>query len=399
MQRTLSLRIYPNKAQERHVRECLFLASLVHNAAIAERQIHYRNTGRSPSAYDQIKELPALKREDPRFQCIPANALQQVLLRVEKAYHAFFAKRARYPRFIRARYYRSLTFPKSVGDFKVDERRVWLTKLGWMKARGQRCDWLKQWSPKSSVVELRPSGKWMLHVQCELADAKSKVSMGGEIGLDAGLASLIATSDGETVANPRHLRRAEARLRRLQCQLSRKKKGSRNRDRHRRLLARQYEKVRNARRDFNHKLSRKLVDEHGFIAVEGGLHGLGRGALAKGVNDAAWGQLFRFIEYKAEETETLVVRVEPRGTSQECSQCRNMSPKDLADRIHSCPHCGLVLDRDINAAKNILARGLRLRDELGQPMPKGTPVETRGDKTHPRPVLVAEAGTPTALRG
>ena len=384
MQRTLSLRVYPTRRQESELREWLFLGSLLHNACIEERSIRYRSHGLNTKAYDQIRELPALKLADPRFAKPLANALQQVVLRVEKSFKNFFAKRSSYPHFTRTRFYRSLCLPKHGEDFKVADRRIWIGKLGWMKARGQRSDWIQSWTPKSSVIEVKPAGKWFLHVQCELPDQNPAPHTGSAIGIDVGLTNLVALSDGTIVENPRHLQRRAERLAFLQRRLARKQRGSRNRRKATLIVARQHAKVADARKDFHHKLSRSIVEKHVVIVVESGLEGLRRGRHAKGVHDAAWAQLTNFIAFKAAEVGGQLVKVNARGTSQECSGCGKLVPKGLAVRVHNCDTCGLVLDRDVNAARNILKRGLAaIRGELPQRMGEVTPVEMGSHKPAP----------------
>ncbi len=200
----MSVRIYPDAGQDRRLREWLFACSLVHNACISERQIHYRSIGQSPTAFDQIRELPAIRAQDPRLADVLSSTMQQSVLRVDKAFQAFFRGQKNYPRFVRSRHYRSLRFPKHGSDFRYADGRVKLGKIGRMKARGVRADWLTKWNPKSSVVELMRSGKWMMHLQCELPTPHPATHTGPTIGLDMGLSSLATTSDGANIPNPRH---------------------------------------------------------------------------------------------------------------------------------------------------------------------------------------------------
>ena len=186
----------------------------------------------------------------------------------------------------------------------------------------------------------------------------------GAIGIDVGLSAFAALSTGELVANPRNLEAGLAKLRRCQRKVARRKKGGAGRRKAVRFLQKAHVHIRNQRADFQHKLSRRLVNSYGLIAVEDlNVKGLSRGMLARSVNDAAWGSFLAKLAYKVEETGGVLVRVNPNNTSQVCSRCGCLPdvPKTLADRVHSCS-CGLVIDRDVNAAQNILRLGLRLWD-------------------------------------
>ena len=166
-------------------------------------------------------------------------------------------------------------------------------------------------------------------------------------------------SDGQVINNPKHLKQSEAKLKELQQQHSKKRT-----HKTKKKLARSHEKVGNQRKDFLHKLSRKIVNTFGLIFVEDlkpkQMVENNFRILNKYINDAAWTQFFNFINYKAENADRIFVKVNPRGTTQECFICGKIVPKNLSTRIHDCPHCSLVLDRDLNAAKNIYRRGHRL---------------------------------------
>ncbi|GAI05297.1 unnamed protein product, partial [marine sediment metagenome] len=186
-------------------------------------------------------------------------------------------------------------------------------------------------------------------------DIESPTPQLGAIGIDVGLYSFAALSNGQLVANPRNLQAGLALLRRRQRRVARRKKGGNNRRKAVLLLQKAHAHIRNQRSDFQHKLSRRLADSYGLVAVEDlNIEGLSRGMLARSVNDAGWGSFLAKLAYKVEETGGRLVRVNPNSTSQVCSRCGCLPdvPKTLADRIHSCPHCGLVIDRDINAARN-----------------------------------------------
>ncbi|MBI2077192.1 MAG: transposase [Euryarchaeota archaeon] len=178
--------------------------------------------------------------------------------------------------------------------------------------------------------------------------------------------------------------------------LSRRQRGSNNRRKQGVRVARIHAKVAARRLDHHHKLSTGIADRYRLVAVEDNLTGLGAGRLARNVHDAGWGQLYRLLEYKLEERGGRLVRVDPRGTSQTCSRCAAHNPHDLSHRTYTCHACGLVMDRDVNAAKNILAKAFRT--QLPRETGKVTPAETGGPSagTLLAEVPVTEAGTSAA---
>jgi putative transposase len=180
---------------------------------------------------------------------------------------------------------------------------------------------------------------------------------GREIGVDMGLKELCVLSTGEVIPNPQKARKAEKKQRRLNRALRRCERGKRNRLKAKRRLARLHLHTANSRKTYLHQIAAKLVRENDAIYIEDlNVKGLGRSRLAKSVHDAGWAALRKFIADKAEYADRLVVAVDPKNTSQECSGCGELVPKKLKDRTHSCPHCGLVLCRDVNAARVILKR-------------------------------------------
>ena len=218
----------------------------------------------------------------------------------------------------------------------------------------------------STAVVLRSCGKWYIRFSVETPDAHGPHPFRAAVGIDVGLTSLIATSDGETVPTPKWIGKASKKQRRLQRALARCKRGSKGRLKAKMRLARHSARTANQRRDFTHKLSHDLVNRYSHIAFEDlNITGLARGMLAKSVLNAAWGQLISFTDYKAANAGGLVTKINPRGTSQECDGCGMVTPKyrpgespirGLNDRIHDCPGCGTVEDRDVHAAKVIKHR-------------------------------------------
>ncbi|GAH63318.1 unnamed protein product, partial [marine sediment metagenome] len=241
-----------------------------------------------------------------------------------------------------------------------------LTEMGKLKVQGVGIIKLKMHRPIAGQIKTltlkREADKWYACFSVVFNDA-FPVPSPEAIGIDVGLYSFAALSDGQLVANPHHLKTGLAQLRRCQRKVARRKKGGFNRRKAVLYLQKAHVHIHNQRTDFQHKLSRTLADNYGLVVVEDlNIKGLSRGMLARSVNDAGWGSFFAKLAYKVEETGGQIVKVNPNSTSQVCSRCGCLpdAPKSLADRIHSCPHCGLVIDRDVNAARNILSRGLGL---------------------------------------
>ena len=192
-----------------------------------------------------------------------------------------------------------------------------------------------------------------------LPEAARPVHPGPAVGLDVGLHSLLATSDGTLIDNPRWYRATQETLAKAQRVLARRTRKSNRWRKQRRVVAHLQDHTANQRRDFWHKLSFTLTDMYSLIAVEDlQIQNLVHGPLAKSIHDAGWGMFRGMLAYKVEHTGSQLIAVRPHGTSQHCSRCGTLVPKDLGVRLHQCPVCGLALDRDVNAARNILARAL-----------------------------------------
>ena len=362
MLKTYKFRLYPTEEQEQIMHNTCFLCSILYNRGLAERKEKWENEKLSLSAYDQIKNLPAEKQEIPFLTGVHSQVLQDVYRRLDKSFQNFFRRLKEgeepgYPRFKPARKYDSFTYPQS--GFSIEEEgkggRLKLSKIGVVKIKMHRpiCGEIK------TLTIRRQAGKWYACFVCE-TEADPLPKTGNSTGIDFGINSLVATSDGKLIPSPRNLLQSEAKLKRLQRAVSRKKKGSRRRKKAVLALQKQHEKVANQRRDFAFKLARKLLEQNDLVAIEDlqVKNMVGNRCLAKSIHDAAWNKLATILEHKAEEFGRAIVKVDPKNTSQNCSSCGNKVPKTLSARQHNCFHCGLSLDRDVNAALNILYRGL-----------------------------------------
>jgi len=253
----------------------------------------------------------------------------------------------------------------------IEDGRLSLSKIGDIKIRLHR---EIQGQIKVLTVKRCPSGKWYACFSC-IVEAQSKDKPFEDVGIDVGLNSYAVLSNGAIVNNPRLYRKSEKRLVRLQRGMSRKERGSRNWVKAKKGVARLHEKIGNRRSDFLHKVSRKIADAYETVYVEDLKIGnmVRNHCLAKSISDAGWGRFIGMIAYKEEGTGGRLIRVNPRGTTQECSRCGERVKKTLSDRVHECPFCGLVMDRDHNSALNVLVRGRGIRREP----PEFRPVEEK----------------------
>lgn len=301
--------------------------------------------------------------------------MRDPLRRLDRAFAAFFRRASvganpGYPRFRSARRYDSLTWDTG---FDLRNGRLALIAIGQLKVKLHRA--LPTRAVVRTVTVHRVAGRWFACLSLRLSlVALPNAPVRPAIGLDLGIQHFATLSTGEHIVGPRAFRASARRLRTAQRRLSRRIKGSRRRQKMQLIVARRYERMRNLRHDHAHKLARRLVSDFGLVAVENlGLRGLAAGLLAKDVRDQAWGKFLIILEYKAEEAGTRLVKVPSGGTSQACSGCDALVPKPLSERSHSCGRCGLVIHRDVNAARNILRLGLSrqaLTWSMGRALPE-----------------------------
>jgi putative transposase len=349
-------RLYPTKAQAAFLDDQLREAASLYNAALEERIGAWKICRKSIKYYDQANQLKAMRAEHlvglANFSCC-----QDVLRRVDKTYKGFFARVKRgekpgFPRYRSFRRYDSITFP-SYGDGcrLLDSGKLHIQGAGHIKIKMHR----PVEGKIKTVTVKREAGRWFAIFSVERG-SNPLPACDRATGIDVGLNSFAVLADGTTIQNPRHYRNAEACLRRRQRKVARRKKGSNRRRKAVQLLQRAHVHLRNQRADFHHKLSHQLVNEYGTIAVEQlNVKSLAGGMLAKFVHDAGWNSFVQMLSYKAESAGRVLVKVNPRGTSQTCV-CGTRVPKTLADRWHDCPACGLSASRDHVSAQVILSR-------------------------------------------
>ena len=334
----------------------------LYNNALAERKTAWENEKRYVSYGDQSARLKIARQIDPFLAQTNFSSCQATLRHLDRAFQAFFRRlkageKPGYPRFKGANRFDTVEFPSHGDGCKFHGSRVYFQHIGQIKVKLHR--------PIEGAIKTlsfkREADGWHLIVSCDLGETPVSPSANPAVGVDLGLKAFLATSDGETVEPPRTYRKAQRALRKAQRCLSRCQKGSNRRQKAVRRLARLHQRIANQRRDFQHKLARKLVRQYGVIAHEDlNVRSIAQTRLAKSTHDAGWGQFLAILRHKAEEAGVQVIAVPPRNTSQACSACGCLPamPKTLADRLHRCPHCGYIADRDVNAARNILRLGL-----------------------------------------
>jgi len=350
------------------MREMLYRLRELYNAALQERRDAYQKGGVSISGYSQMAELRGVREVRPEYAAIHVHLLQDAITRLDRSFRAFFRRvkageKPGYPRFKGRDRYRTFTFKDAVNNNGVrivaGGARVRLAGIGNVKLNLHRpIDGLI----KQASVTLSGDDHWYVAFACDGVPAKPLPSTGRSVGIDVGITMFAALSDGTLVANPRPYEVAQHGLVRAQRRVARRCRWSGRRRHAVALLAKWHAKVQRVRLDFHHKTALDIVRRFDSIAVEDlNIKGLARMRLAKQVHDAGWAQFTSILASKAESADRDFNRVDPRGTSQMCSACGCEVRKDLSVRIHVCPHCGYVADRDVNAARNVQGRGQRLR--------------------------------------
>ena len=391
-------RLYPNKKQAEKLQWTLDRSRELYNAALQERRDAWRLCQVSITYNQQAAQLPEIKEVRPEYNDIHSQVLQDVLRRVKKGFDAFFRRvkngeKAGYPRFQGYGRYKSFTFPQS-GFSLTEDNRVCLSKIGTIKVKMPKG---KKARPpvgemKTCTIK-REANHWSIIFTCAVEKEIVYHPSEEAIGIDLGLLHFATLSDGSTIENPRHVRNSENKLRTLQEALSRKKRGSKRRRKAAQQVGKAHRHIRNQRKDFHHKETRKLVTTYQTIVFEKlapanmskrpkpkqdkttGQY-LPNGAstkagLNKSIHDAGWGQFQQICMNKAECAGSRVLFVSPKYTSQMCSGCGAIVQKELEERWHECSY-GCSLDRDHNAALNILRIGL-----------SGEPIRKKRENTIP----------------
>jgi putative transposase len=336
----------------------LDLCRELYNAGLQERIESWKC--RTPvRVFDQINQLPDIKAIRPDVAGVFSQVLQDTLRRLDKTYKAFFGRakrgqKAGFPRFKGRNRYDSFTYPQS--GFELGSK-LQLSKIGRVKIKQHR----DIAGDIKTLTIRREAGCWYACFSVEYEPPRLPASS-KNIGIDVGLEAFATLSDGTRIENHRYYKAALGKLRRAQRKVARRQsKKSKRRGKAILLLQKAHQHVGNQRKDFQHKLSTKLVQKFGMIAVEDlNIKGLSAGILAKAVHDVGWSSFLNMLVYKAENAGRQVIKVDPKYSSQECPQCHALEKKPLSERVHRCD-CGLTIGRDHAAAFVILGRGLRLQ--------------------------------------
>ncbi|KRG15670.1 transposase [Virgibacillus soli] len=359
--------LFPTEKQKETFDRWLQYCRQTYNSALLDKERRYKQNKKNYNRYDMQKQLTVDKKNYPILKEMPSQPLQEVFVRLQKAFDNFFRKDARYPKQKKYKEYTSMTFPQF--GFNKKGNRMAMSFSGNGKLYNTRLgeiDILLHRPLKAPIKQLmikRQGNRWYAIFCVEGQALPTTLDIHNAIGIDVGINQYAVLSNGLEHENPRFLRKKERQLKKTRRRLSKKKKGSANDIKQVQRVRQLHEKVGNQRRDFLHKLSYNLSKDYSVIAVEN-LHirnMIRNRKLAKSISDAGWGMFRNMLAYKCERNGGILIKVEPKFTSQDCSHCGNRVKKSLSIRTHICPKCGTILDRDHNASRNILQKGL---DEL-----------------------------------
>ncbi len=361
MIKTFKYRLYPSSAQEHKLLNHIELCRLLYNSALEERRSYYKKFNKPLLYKYQQNSLPEVKDYCPEYKLVYSQSLQDVLRRLDKSFINFF-RRVKlnqvpgFPRFKERQRYNSLTYSQK--GFKIHENKLFLSKIGHIKIILHRKVLGKI---KTCTIVKSSTGKWYVCFACEI-EKQALPKTGSVVGIDLGLENYLTSSEQVVIVNPKFLNKHLERLAKASQKYSKNKTCAK-----RKYIARLHEKIKNTRTDWQYKIANQLIKEHDLICLEDlniqemkSSKEFGSN-MRRSISDASWGQLIRFISYKAEYADKNVVLVDPKNTSKMCSNCSNIK-KDLRldIRIYRCENCNLQIDRDLNAAINIKTKGLEL---------------------------------------
>lgn len=360
MIRSYNFLIRPNADQSRSLDEMLDVLCDLYNAALQQRVEAYQRRTITLRFLDQSKEMKATRSSDERLAKYSYTAGLCILRRLDKTFSAFFARMRKgakpgFPRFRSKARWNSADICVGDGLSIRKTKRLRIVGIpGEVKVR-----WHRDLPPNAehgTAVIIRKAGRWYISFRIKSDDQMPSARSPAPVGIDLGLTSYVALSNGDLVSTPQFETKAAKSMRRAQRTLARKCRNSRRYRKAKLRVARLRSRIASQRQDFAHKLSRCLVGKFTHIAMEDlNIQALAASVLARSINNAAWGQFTRYISYKAECAGSVLVLVDPRRTSQTCPKCGVVKAKALKTRVHHC-ECGCTLDRDVAAAQVILQR-------------------------------------------
>jgi len=378
MRRAFRYRLFTNANQERELVLALETHRRLYNVCLEYKQLAYQTCGASINYCDCSRWFKWQRKTNEYFARLNFSSAQATMRRLDKSFANFFrrvkegAAKVGYPRFKGRDYFESIEFPAYRDGIKLTGNRLYVQNVGTIRAKLHR--------PVEGTIKTvtlkREAGKWYVVFSCELPDVAVLPSVLPNVGIDVGLTHFLTDSNGGQEANPRYLKDALPELRRAERSKSRKKLGGSNRRKAVVRLQRIHALVANKRREHHYQVACRLVRAFGFIVVESlNIAGMVKNdKLARAISDVAWGNFLSVLQHKANKAGAQFVAVDPKGTSQTCT-CGQNVPKELSDRWHECPACGLSQQRDHVSAQVILARGLAVR--TAPPVPKRRPGAAR----------------------
>lgn len=367
VKKSYKFRVHPTKKQIVALQQTLDECRFLYNLYLEQRILAYQELDMRLTKYDQLMMLPLLKEDRPSLRCVHSQVLQDIVIRLDKSFEAFFKRCAAgekpgFPRFRSKNRFDSFTYPQS--GFCLVDTALRLSKLGTIRIQKHR---EIRGKIKTCTLCRSACGAWYVCLSCE-EEARPLSENERAVGIDMGVENWAYLSDGTIIQNPRFFKQEQKALAKASRKLSSLELKTPQRHKQKKVVAKIHERIRNKRSDFCHKASRRIVNEYQYICVEEldiqkMLEGSPLGhCMARNIADASWDQFCRFLSYKAEDAGRKIGFVKPAYTSQDCSKCGFREKKKLSQRTHQCSNCGYTAHRDLNSAENILALGL---DGLG----------------------------------